>query len=430
MARFTFRSIISGQVGHLGHVGHAAALALICGGILAVPAAMAQQDAAKNGRELAGGLDQPLHDGLPGANVSMLFSKTELGRSYELKMEGGKLTGKVDGEELPPERIRRTGSKVEFLGKDGEVLTEFGVGMGGLGDMPRGSAWRFQNRGPGGVTATVPGTPGWQGERLGALSRGQAAAPPVMLGITMSEWGDGEGVEVDSVVDGLPASKAGVKEGDIIKSLAGKKVTSREDIMAVLKTLKAGEAVDILVLRDEKEETLRVEPAAFDRERLGGVGGAGGAVGGPEEALADRLMERWGNQGQEWYDEAVKQLQESMAEIKDSKELGEAQEHAQEAMQQALAALKQAHDAMGKNSQLWLQGVPGGGRTIITPRDAQGGGPEVLTLRQGEPLLLPGGPAGPDLARQMERLAEQLERLGERLDRMEERLHQPGAKKE
>jgi len=394
----------------------AGALALICGGVLSLctPAAMSQEDVAKNGRELVGGFDQPLHDGFPAnANVTMLFSKSEQGRNYELKMEGGKLTGKVDGETLPPERVRRTGSKVELLGEDGEVLTEFGVGMGGLGDRPRGgNGWRLDRpipRMPGTATIEVPR---------------QAAPPPVMLGITMSEWGEGEGVEVDSVVEGLPASKAGVQEGDIIKSLNGKKVNSREELMDVLRTLKAGEAVEIVVARDGKNETLKVEPAAFDRERLG-LG-----TTAPEDALAERLMERWGAQGQEWYDEAVKQLTESMEEIKGSKELGEAKGHADEALKQALEALKQAREAMGESTQLWLEGVPGrGGQTIITPREGRGGGgPDVMTLRRGDPFQ-PGVAAGPDVSRQMERLAEQLERLNERLDRIEERLPKQDEKK-
>ncbi len=407
MAHTSIRSMIRRPV------RAASALALVCGGALCLsaPIAMAQEDAAKNGRELVGGLDQPLQDGLPGsANVTMLFSKTELGRTYELKMEGGKLTGKVDGETLPPERIRRSGSKVELLGKDGEVLTEFGVGMGGMGDRSRGgNGWRLDRpipRMPGTATIEVPRP---------------VAPPPVMLGITMSEWGEGDGVEVDSVVDGLPASKAGVREGDVIKSLAGKKVDSREELMNVLRSLKPGEAVELVVTRDGKDETLKVEPAAFDRGQLGLNAAA------PEDALAERLLQRWGNQGQEWYDEAVKQLEDSMAEIKSSKELGEAKEHAQQAMDQALAALKKARDAMGDSSRFWFE--PGAGGAIITPREGQGG-PDVFTLRRGEPIVVPGIPSNPDMSRQMERLAEQLERLSERLDRMEERLHKPDGRKE
>lgn len=429
MARLSLRSFVNLPL------RSAAALALICGAALTLgaPVALAQEDVAKNGRELAGGFDQPLQElALGGANVTMLFSKQEDGRAYELKIEGGKLTGKVDGETLPPERVRRTGDKVQLLGDNGEVLTEFGVGMGGFGDMQRDGTWRFQNRGrgPGDPLANAQRDQRREVERqareIERLARVQVQPPPVMLGITMSEWGEGAGVEVDSVVLGLPASKAGVREGDVIKSIAGIKVGSREALTEVLRTLKSGDAVELVIVRDDKEETLKVTPEAFDRGRLG-FGNSPAA-----DPLAERLAQRWGNQGEEWYDEAVQQLKESMGEIKDSKELSEAKEHAKQAMEQALAALKQAREAMDAGSSRWLQVVPGGvvpggqGQTLLSPREGDAG-PDVLTLRRGDPFA-PGG--GPDVSRQMERLAEQLERLNQRLDRMEERLPQQGTKKE
>ena len=46
------------------------------------------------------------------------------------------------------------------------------------------------------------------------------------------------------------AEKAGLKSGDIITSMAGRKVLNVYDYMGILGDLKAGDKVEVVVLRD------------------------------------------------------------------------------------------------------------------------------------------------------------------------------------
>jgi hypothetical protein len=74
---------------------------------------------------------------------------------------------------------------------------------------------------------------------------------------TIPDFGENiEGVRLSGVTDGSPAAKAGLKEGDIIVEFGGTKVHSLEDLAALLGSRKAGDQVEIMVLRMSKPVTL------------------------------------------------------------------------------------------------------------------------------------------------------------------------------
>jgi hypothetical protein len=94
----------------------------------------------------------------------------------------------------------------------------------------------------------VPRRPGG-GTRMGGGPR---------LGI-MPEYGaDGDGVLVGGVVEGRPAAKAGVKEGDRIVEIAGKPVKNLEAYMALMAGHRRGDALDLGILREGKKVTLKI----------------------------------------------------------------------------------------------------------------------------------------------------------------------------
>lgn len=84
--------------------------------------------------------------------------------------------------------------------------------------------------------------------------------PPVRLGI-MPSYGEteGEGYEITGVVEGGAAAKAGMKDGDRIYSIGGKKVTDVYSYMDALRKYKPGDMVPVVVLRDGKKIKLEVK---------------------------------------------------------------------------------------------------------------------------------------------------------------------------
>jgi len=74
----------------------------------------------------------------------------------------------------------------------------------------------------------------------------------VTLGV-IPDYGEGtEGMKIGGTRPNGPADKAGLKAGDIITSLAGKKVMNIYDYMGILGELKVGQVVEVEVLRDGK----------------------------------------------------------------------------------------------------------------------------------------------------------------------------------
>jgi len=82
----------------------------------------------------------------------------------------------------------------------------------------------------------------------------------VTLGIIPDVVGSGDkGLAVEGVKKDGPAEKAGIKKGDTITAINGLQVTNIYDYMSRLNTLKAGQAVDVEVLREGKKEIIKVK---------------------------------------------------------------------------------------------------------------------------------------------------------------------------
>lgn len=81
----------------------------------------------------------------------------------------------------------------------------------------------------------------------------------VVMGLTPNYAEDGKpGMVVDAVSSEGPAERAGLKAGDRILSIGGKKVANVYDYMASTRGNKAGDTVEVVVQRGEKEVTLQV----------------------------------------------------------------------------------------------------------------------------------------------------------------------------
>ena len=72
------------------------------------------------------------------------------------------------------------------------------------------------------------------------------------------------GVLLSGVAKGGPAEKSGVKGGDVIVKLAGKKIENIYDYTYAIESLKSGQETEIVVTRDGKELSFRVTPGSRD----------------------------------------------------------------------------------------------------------------------------------------------------------------------
>lgn len=75
------------------------------------------------------------------------------------------------------------------------------------------------------------------------------------MGAMVQDTEDNSGVKVLELEDDCPASKAGLKEGDIITSVDGKNITATDDIRKILKDVKDGDTFTIKYKRDNQEQT-------------------------------------------------------------------------------------------------------------------------------------------------------------------------------
>jgi S1-C subfamily serine protease len=77
---------------------------------------------------------------------------------------------------------------------------------------------------------------------------------------TVPDYGgdDIKGVKLADVRPNGPAAKGGIKPGDVIIKFAGQTVTGINGYTEYLGASKPGDNVDIVVLRDGKEVTLKV----------------------------------------------------------------------------------------------------------------------------------------------------------------------------
>ncbi len=85
----------------------------------------------------------------------------------------------------------------------------------------------------------------------------RAVPPRIGLGVVLGEAADG-GARIAAVTPGGPAAKAGLKAGDIVRSVHGRNVASPEDLVAALRGIQKGQAVNVGYLRNGRSAAAAV----------------------------------------------------------------------------------------------------------------------------------------------------------------------------
>jgi serine protease Do len=76
--------------------------------------------------------------------------------------------------------------------------------------------------------------------------------------VLLRSLGAPHGVVVTMVQPNGPAEKAGIKQGDVILSIAGKDVKDGDDLVSQVAETPVGQSVDVKIMRDRKEQNLKV----------------------------------------------------------------------------------------------------------------------------------------------------------------------------
>lgn len=87
------------------------------------------------------------------------------------------------------------------------------------------------------------------------------------------------GVLVESVLKESPASKAGIRPGDIVASIDGQDVRSVSELRNRISMKTPGKALQLKIFRDGREQTITVTPEEYSEEKLAQMNNEGSVKG-------------------------------------------------------------------------------------------------------------------------------------------------------
>lgn len=390
-----------------------AALLAAGAGLLVAAPALAQSAAGGSfDRPLSAAAAQPATPRTSG-DTTIVISSSENGKSYSVKVHNNEVSAEIDGQPVPADRIDRKGDVIIIKDKDGKAEKTFDVGVRSARTRSTTNVVPLRNFSVQTTPDPVQGGAAWS-----ATTAEPPNPPPVMVGITMSNP-DGALAEhlglkedevfvIDRVVDDLPAAKAGLEPLDVVIAIDGQRPASQDKFRETLRSKKAGDTLELTVVRKGAEKKVKIELAAYDRAKLAPAGlgqlmitPSPDAVGGA--AHNDWLRAMGGGSN----DEVRKHLEEALNSIRQSDKI-----KGDEARQQAEKALKQAIESLSQSRARSAERY----RALS---DAMGKDTIVLGDQPGQVFAMPGDR---DVTRRLERLSDQLEKLNHRLDEIEHRL--------
>lgn len=388
--------------------------------------------------ELRGTFDRPLRSvnrsrsanpaGDAKSSVNIVLNEVHDQDSFTLKITDGQMSAEHNGKAIPADRLRRAGDWVEVLDANGAVLHAFQ-----LGAIPTTPVAPATGRAGKSVNVLTPASPASQAE------------PPVMIGLLLDYSEAENGIILQRVLDGLPGAMAGLKDGDVVIEIAGKKVESNQSLREALENKKPGDTITLKVERDGEQREISVELAKFDSQRLAKARGETDELMGFDAFRAPDAPRAfsWGGVSNDLKSSIVNSLEKALSEVKrgSAADIDKWKGEVVDSLEEALAQVESQSGELRSHLRTLGKNRNEGGGTVFfrempgqvfempavptppqppTPRNQGGGQPHrspVQSLeieRRGD---------------QMDRLTAALERLNERLDAMEKKLDARGSDK-
>jgi serine protease Do len=88
--------------------------------------------------------------------------------------------------------------------------------------------------------------------------------PGSTIGVTVSDQAGTDGVLIDSVRDGTPATRAGLQKGDVVVDFDGERARSARQFTRLVRETPPGRAVKMTVMRGGSKRTVDITPESRD----------------------------------------------------------------------------------------------------------------------------------------------------------------------
>ena len=208
-----------------------------------------------------------------------LSSRDADGTSFEVRVDNGEVASlRINGEDVPADRARVTDGGVEVLDEKGAVIHRFAVRMGGMmAPAVQRPEVRARPEIPGGVQVQVfddkeaPRAPK-------PPKRAATAAGKSMIGAGFGEVDEAVAhhLEVDpakatmitSVLDEMPAKKAGLERFDVVVGIDGRQGAELDALRDAVAKAEPGTKMKLSVRRGGETKEIEIETVAFDAARL------------------------------------------------------------------------------------------------------------------------------------------------------------------
>ena len=199
--------------------------------------------------------------------------------SVAIRNIDGKITVKVNGKQIPADRIKHENGRVIILDEDGEEMALGNIWIGD-DDEHRIMPWVMRFHGADGNELMADSMQLFFDHDF-EFDGSSFEHPKAMLGVQLAP--PGEALEIhlrldpdlatmlSRVYEGLAADGAGLEKYDIIVAINGDDEAGPENVRRILSEKEPGEEITLTIIHKGKKRKVHVELQEYDAKELGGL---------------------------------------------------------------------------------------------------------------------------------------------------------------